>query len=183
MSLQPRIPSRRRAELFSGASRHQRLNGGLSKGVDASELVHRQWPVAPGRMDAGGLEEARVLLLGFPPVHLSSLRDSLRSLGVHVTAAAPSVMQLPDVAEMGLAFNHVLVHFDAFDDVEAGVEALIAFRASAPETIVVVCSALVSGDDLGSERALICDATLRLPVSTPRMREGLFAARNNHAEL
>lgn len=182
MPLQPRISTRHRGEALSSGNPHQGTDGGLSKGPATSGLASRLWSGAADRMDAGVLTDGRVLLLGFRPEHLSSLRESLRSLGVHVTAAAPSVLQLPNVAEMGLAFSHVLVHFDAFDDVESGVDALADFRASAPGMIIVACSALVSGDDLGSERALICDATLRLPVSTPRLRDGLVAATFNHVE-
>lgn len=182
MPLQPRISTRHRAKALSGGNRHECLSSEPFRGAATPDLATRLWSGAAERMDAGVLADARVLLLGFRPEHLSNLRESLRGLGVHVTAAAPSVLQLPNVAEMGLAFSHVLVHFDAFDDVESGVDALADFRASAPRMIVVACSALVSGDDLGSERFPICDATLRLPVSTPRLREGLVAATFNHIE-
>lgn len=126
--------------------------------------------------DAGWLGQARVLMLGFPPEHLVDLREGLRSLGVRVTAASPSVRQLSNLAENSMGFSHILVNFGAFEDLEAGVDALAAFRAGAPEIVVIACSTRRHADDIVSARGRHCDATLRLPVSTPRLRDGLLAA-------
>lgn len=123
--------------------------------------------------------ETRVLLIGFTGPQLCEIRQTLRAIRVSATAAASNVGQLQDVAEMGLGFTHVLVNFDAFDDVEAGVDALMAFRSAAPELVVVVCSEMVSGDDFGTERARICDATLKLPTSATRLARGLVSALSN----
>jgi CheY-like chemotaxis protein len=182
MPLQPRVPTTPRERALTGANTQRRLEREFPNRPATPDLASRLWAGAAERMAARGLADARVLLVGFPPEHLSSLRESLRNLGVHVTAAASRVLQLPNVAEMGLAFSHVLVNVDAYEDVESGVDALAEFRASAPELVVVMCSMLVGGDDLGSERTLICDATLRLPVSMPRLRDGLLTATRNHDE-
>lgn len=124
--------------------------------------------------------ETRVLLIGFTGRDLHEMRQTLRAIRVSATAAVSDVGQLRDVAVMGLGFTHVLVNLDAFDDVEDGVDALLDFRAAAPELVVVVCSAMVSGDDFGSERARICDATLKLPASATRLARGLVSALSNH---
>jgi len=174
-----------RPSIAATSARPSRGAGALPGGVVA-RLVDRDDPFerlvrsAAIRMDGDVFSDARVLLVGFPQKHLAGLRRDLRDLGVRATAAAPSVRQLPDVAGMGLAFSHVIVHFDAFEDVEAGVNALYDFRRSSPGMVVIACSEFVSGDDLGGERAAICDATLRLPVSTPRLRDGFAAASVNH---
>lgn len=182
MPLQPRVSGRQSGKVLPNGRGFRHAKDRVGEVGAVSDIADRLWSGAADRLDAERLAEARVLLLGFPPEHLAGLRENLRCGGVRATAAAPSVMQLRNVVEMGTAFSHVLVNFDAFDDVESGVDALVAFRTGAPGIIVVVCSALVGGDDLGSERALICDATLRLPVSAPRLRDGLVAASVNHDE-
>lgn len=141
------------------------------------------WGRAADRIAAASLADARVLLVGFDPEHRVALREHLRSLGTRVAAATPGVEQLPSVAGMGAAFTHVVVGFDAFEDVEAGVDALLALRRNAPGLVVILCSAMVGGDDLGGERSAICDATLRMPVSRDRLRAGLVAATITHAEV
>lgn len=133
------------------------------------------------RLLADTFRYTRVLLVGFSPEHLYDTRQRLRSIGVAATASASDVQQLHDVSCMDSGFTHVLVNFDAFDDVEAAVETLMTFRPRAPDLIIVACSEVVSGDDVGSERARICDATLKLPVSTPRLIDGLVKAFLNHA--
>lgn len=124
---------------------------------------------------------ARVLLVAFSPEQLQGLRDYLRGMGVHVTAATPNVKQLPDVGRMGTGFTHILINFDAFDDLETGVEVLSAFRKHFGH-VLILCSAQVASDDLGSERSAICDATLRSPVTPERLRLALRAATTNRHE-
>lgn len=124
---------------------------------------------------------ARVLLVAFSPKYLEELRDHLRGIGVHVNATTPNVKQLSHSGNMGAAFSHILVNFDAFDDLETGVDVLAAFRKRFDHA-VVLCSEHVSYDDLGSERSAICDATLRLPISLERLQRGLRAASANSRE-
>lgn len=126
------------------------------------------------------LQNTRVLLIGFTPRHLADTTYHLRSIGVAATASISNVHHLQNVSDLGVGFTHVLVNIDAFDDIETGVEALIAYRSSAPDLVVLVCSEIVGGDDFGSERAGICDATLKLPISLPRLVDGLMKAYLNH---
>lgn len=125
---------------------------------------------------------ARVLLVAFSPKQLEQLRDHLRVIGVHVTAATPNFKKLPNAGRMGAAFTHFLVNLDAFDDLETGVDVLSAFRKRCGH-VVILCSERVADDDLGAERAAICDATLKLPVSLERLRRGLRAASANRRDL
>lgn len=150
--------------------------------ADARSLGDRLMSRNDDHMRTQSLSDARVLLLAFSAVHLSELRCHLRAIGVKVTAAAPTVTQLPNVTGMGRAFTHVLINFDAYSDVESGVDKLFEFRKQSPGFVLVLCSAQVGGDDMGTERAAICDATLRLPVSMSRLRAGLIAASTNHCE-
>ena len=150
--------------------------------ADARSLGDRLMSGSEDRLRTQSLSDARVLLLAFSAAHLSELRYHLRAIGVKVTAAAPTIKQLPNVTGMGRAFTHVLVNFDAYSDVESGVDRLCEFRKQSPGLVLVLCSAQVGGDDMGTERAAICDATLRLPVSMSRLRAGLIAASVNHCE-
>lgn len=145
---------------------------------DAERLEH----VATRKLLAEAFEQTRFLLLGFEGEDLYVLQQKMRSIGICGGAPAFSVCQIDRASEMGLNFTHVLVNLDAFDSIEAAVEALITFREKTPDLIVVAFSEMTSGDDFGSERAAICDATLKLPVSTPRLADGLVTAFLNHAD-
>ena len=127
------------------------------------------------------LSATRVLLVAFSPEQLDELREHLRNAGVNVTAATSNVRQLSNAGEMGAVFTHIFVNIDAFDDLETGIDVLRAFRKRFSH-VVVLCSAHVANDDLGSERSAICDVTLRLPVSLERLRQGLSAASSNSNE-
>lgn len=149
-----------------------------SAGLDSRRIE----ALAAEKLCRDAFEDARVVLVGFSDAHLCDTRQKLRSIGVTATASASTARQLADLSDMRLGFTHVFVDFDAFDSVEDAVDALIAFRLNAPGVIVVAFSEAVSGDDFGRERARICDATLRLPISAPRLRDGLVSAELNHAE-
>lgn len=127
------------------------------------------------------LHRARVLLVGVAAPDLAAIRQGLSFLEVGATAAASRVDHLADVVRMHAGFTHVLVNLDAFEDIDLAVEVLGRFRVEAPDIIVVLLSAQVRADAPGSERRQICDATLRLPLSTQRLRDGLLAATLNHS--
>lgn len=125
----------------------------------------------------------RVLLLGFPYGSLSQIKQRVKATGVMATASASNVEQLSDVAYMGLGLTHVVVNLDAFEDLAAGIDALIEFREDAPDIGVILLSERVGGDDFGSERSAICDATLKLPATTPRLAAGLLAASQSQRKI
>lgn len=127
------------------------------------------------------LVDARVLLVAFEGNQLASLRDYMRTAGIQVSAATPNVEHLSINDVIGPEFTHILVNIDAFDDLEAAVDALSAFRRRFCH-VVILCSAHVAHDDLGNERSVICDASLRLPVSSRRLLQGLVTASANRSE-
>lgn len=149
--------------------------------ASALEYPERLDDKATKELVSNTFQHTRVLLIGFTPRHLDDTKNKLRSIGVAATASVSSVLHLQNVCDSGLGFTHVLVNIDAFDDIEAGVEALIEYRSSAPDLIVLICSEMVGGDDFGSERARICDATLKLPISSPRLVDGFLKAFLNHS--
>ena len=168
---------------IGGISTTARSPGGRTlRLASATDDIGRLERVAARKLLAGSFEHARFLLLGFEGEYLFDLRQKMKSIGAFSMASAISLCQLDRASDIGLNFTHVLVNLDAFASIEAAVESLIAFREKTPDLIVVAFSEMTSGDDFGSERTAICDATLKLPVSTPRLADGLVTALLNHAD-
>ena len=84
--------------------------------------------------------------------------------------------KLSDVDIENNGNTSLLVDVDAIGDLEDAVDELITFRKKYPNVVVVMISAFVLSDDFGTYRQLICDATLRSPVSQGRVKGGLTAA-------
>jgi len=164
------------------SSRAQNSAERVARIVSATEETERLERKADRARLADGFSDVRVLLVGFDYDILFDIRQKLRSIGVAAAASAPSVKQLDDAADMRLGFTHILVNLDKFQDVEDGVDALIAFRSKSPDLIVVTFSEEVTGDDFGTERSPVCDATLRLPISKERLAAGLRTAFLNHSD-
>ncbi|MGJ8589961.1 MAG: hypothetical protein ACSHXW_17605 [Yoonia sp.] len=77
--------------------------------------------------------------------------------------------------------TYLLVDIDAMGDLEDAVDELIAFRKKCPNVVVVMISAFVLSDDFETYRQLICDATLRSPISQGRLMSGLVSAKHNNS--
>lgn len=99
----------------------------------------RLWAAMTARFDQASFSDIRVLVLGFETVERTWLRNSLRFIGVRVTATAPNVGQLAGVADMGLSFTHVIANLDGFESVEDAVDALLDFRQRAPKSCSSLC--------------------------------------------
>lgn len=145
----------------------------------AAPLFERLWQKSEHRMTDLPLAGSRALVMGFDVEELPLLRTTLRDLGASPVVSCGSVKQLGDISGMKFNANLLLLNLDRFDDVEDGVDAMLSFRSRHPETIVVLASHRVAGDDLGAERRMICDATLRRPLTASRLRDGLLGAVAN----
>jgi hypothetical protein len=126
-------------------------------------------------------ENARVIIIGFSYSQLTYIRSLLQKSNVRTISSTSNVYQLSKIGEMGAAFSHIIIDIDAFDGLATGVDALLSFRQKYNH-IVLLCSASVTKDDFGTERLVICDASLRLPLSLSRLRNGLNAAIANNRE-
>ena len=113
--------------------------------------------------------------LGFSARELSDLRRVVGDAGPLLSSVQPVPELIVNRAQFEQS-THAIVNLDAFEAVEDAVDWLLNFRLTVPECIVVAVSSFVSGDDLGSERRAICDATLRWPISKHRFDAGLRAA-------
>ncbi len=143
-------------------------------------LEDRLWSDTEVKMTSP-LSSRRVLLLGPVGPRRAAVRDMLQEIGVRMTAMVGSARHLATVVELAASFDCVMIDFDAFDDVEDGVDALLDFRRKCPGIAVVLLSSSVGGDDLSSERAAITDATVRLPATGDRLSRALSCALENHA--
>lgn len=149
--------------------------------LHAGALRRAVWPpVAVG--EARAVRSNRVLLLGLGRELAAAAKADLKDLGLQSVAICPGVALLREATVLRrLGFDIALVNLDAFDTLDAAVDALIGFRKACPDISVIALSQRVAADDTGSERAAICDATLRLPVSLRRLRDGIMAALENLA--
>ncbi|NYS26767.1 hypothetical protein HUK65_17480 [Rhodobacteraceae bacterium 2376] len=138
--------------------------------------VERLDAKAAESMSCYPLERARVLLIGFEADELCDISHGLCTIGVDATDSISNVDHLHKASEYLLGFTHILVNIDAFEDVESAVDVLLAYRSNAPFMVIVACSYMVGGDDFGRERTAICDATLKMPISTSRLAKGLSSA-------
>lgn len=141
-------------------------------------LADRLFEAFETRLAETPLGQARVLLVGFPAQDRAELRKLARLAGARLTAACVTTTALEDAQGID-RFTHLFIDLDAFPDLEAAIDVLRACRERHPEQIVLLFGRDLRGDDLGAERAPICDASLRLPVDLSRLLRALFAAQVN----
>ena len=131
---------------------------GLGERVTKEELVY---------LYGIGNEDTEIVLKALEPYCITPL---------HVYSSKETLSDL-DMENSGN--TSLFVDVDAIGDLEDAVDELITFRKQYPNVVVVMISAFVLSDDFGTYRQLICDATLRSPVSQSRVKSGLMAAKIN----
>lgn len=141
--------------------------------------IDRLWQRTDRNMYTDSLSQKTAMMVGFDVENLVALRNELRKLGISPVASCASASQIEDIGKFRLSFDLLFVNLDGFSDVSDGVDALISYRMNRPEATVILVSHLVSGDDLSAERRAICDATLRAPISSDRLRTGILGAMDN----
>ena len=141
--------------------------------------VEALWSNLSCQFDAQKSQYEHAALIGFDRCSVARLRDMSMQLSVAQCDGFPSVQVLHDADVMD-THDVIILNFDAFEDVGQAVDTLRQFRVRSPEVAVILISSAVRGDDLGRERAPICDATLRAPVTLPRLRDALQAAMSGH---
>lgn len=159
---------------MQGVSIQKEKNAALSAQPESKRL----WMLLEKKSSESLLRDARVLLVGFDLPTVMELREQIQSLDVNLVASGPEVGQLHAVGQGG-AFNSVIVNLDSFEDADTAVETLLSFRSHSPKLAVVLVSAHVSADDFGPERRLLCDATLRRPLTESRLEAALLSGIRN----
>jgi hypothetical protein len=135
------------------------------------------WHELERRLSAGRGSIQRLLFVGFAAKELGSLLDACRRLDpdLEVSSDHLAVLRASDRGP----WDCMVINHDAFEDPQTAVDDYLALRKRFPDRIVILISSEVGGDDLGLDRAAICDATLQFPVSLERLRLGLRAAAEN----
>ena len=133
--------------------------------------------------EIGTFQKGAACVIGFEESDTQRMRTWLRQVGLGPCASCVQVDQLEDLASPDHAFPYLVVNVDAFEDCGSAVNSMLVFRRHRPDTIVILVSAAVAIDDLGSERRTICDATLRAPVTLARLKRGVSAAYENNVAM
>ncbi len=139
--------------------------------IPASEL----WRELEKRIEMRQPSYISAILVGFEPEERMLLLSQLRQIGVGQTASLSDSRALNGNDDLWSSFDLVLVNHDNFEDCAEAVDTMVQFRKKFPNNRVVLISTQVKGDDFGSERLPICDATLRAPATIERLRASLLA--------
>lgn len=126
------------------------------------------------------LAETVVVVLGEVPAASRKAFKELLARCCHCTYSDSYEEALEKLNRSKARYKLLLCHcFEVVDDVED----LLAFRAAAPEILIIITSYEFSRNDLTPERGAICDSALRLPYSTVSLAMGLCAALENREIL
>jgi hypothetical protein len=145
--------------------------------------IERLWARHDQMSQSGAFQKGAACVIGFAENDTVLMRDLLRQVGLGPCASCVPVDQLLDIALLDNGFRYLVVNIDAFEDCDAAVTTLLEFRQLRGDVVVVLVSSAVAMDDLGSERRLICDATLRAPVTLGRLQRGITAAFENNTAM
>lgn len=145
--------------------------------------AERLWARDDKMSQSGAFPTAPACVVGFAEDDTGTICGMLRQLGLGPCASFVQVDQLPDSAALHTGFHYLVVNIDAFEDCDAAVTAMLEFRHLRGDIVVILVSSAVVMDDLGAERRLVCDATLRAPVTLGRLQRGVTAAFENNTAM
>ncbi|WP_323005417.1 hypothetical protein [Pseudorhodobacter sp.] len=164
------------------ATEERKGTDGISAG--AATQPHAARPVDPGHSVYGlpSLAGRTVLIVGRGSPELRQFSiwvDQFGGLGFNVQHG-DSALQWLQRQDSGQSF----VIFDADDigDADDVVDFGFALRRQAPNAPIIMLSSQVRRNDFSSARMMICDATLKNPVTLTAFRLGLEAALENHVK-
>lgn len=105
----------------------------------------------------------------------------LKALGGHAMVVGERLLPLEWIDQYAGDFDLALIDADHIGDPGDVVDLGLRLRRYAPGLPLVFVSSRVSQDDLGTDRAAICDATLRKPLTRRAFLRALPVALDNHA--
>jgi hypothetical protein len=135
-----------------------------------------------GRVRQSAPVQDTVCIFGVGRDDTSIVLRTLKTHGIDLIHGSSSKRCLSDVIPADIGTTYLIVNVDAMGDLEDAVDELITFRKRCRNVVVVMISACVLSDDFGSYRQLICDATLRSPISQSRFEDALIAAKQNNCK-
>jgi hypothetical protein len=135
---------------------------------DMSEIEPRLWSEANSRMDSmSGM--GRICIMGFDASQSHSIVEHLERDAIASNAFSASINDILEIATTHETVSMLVVNGDAFGELPDTVDALRNLREIQPHMSIVLVSSKVANDDLSDERKVICDATLRAPVTMARL--------------
>ncbi|MCW1949820.1 MAG: hypothetical protein KIH44_000420 [Octadecabacter sp.] len=164
-------------------SHSARMSGAVSRDRHAigADVETRLWHQAKRPSEVAALE--LTYALGLDRRSALSTRDAFAQKDFGAVKFHDDVSRIADLSEGHDALGCLIINVDGFDCIEDAVEALMRFRQSRPEVVVIITSGDFLLDDLGTERRTICDASLRVPLTPRRIQIGLRAATHNNSSL
>ena len=150
--------------------------------VSMLDNVDRLFDRMSYELDKNDFADENILLLGFEKSEQAELCEIMANVESESFSFGDSTEILSNAQPMNDDWSTIIVNFDSFDRTLIAVDTLRRFREQRPEIGIVLVSSEVSGDDLGRERAPICDATLRAPLSTRRVESALLEAAEARRE-
>lgn len=129
--------------------------------------------------DDHGQNPLQIFLVTSDGSHEHDLVNSLGRHGHLVHHASDYEAGLDWIRDTPDRINLLIFDMDLPPDIQAGVDALLAFRAQCAEIPVLLLSGSVQRDEFSDHRRAIGDVTLRKPVSRERLMEGMTAVREN----
>ena len=174
--LKPTSAGRALAKLFSGTF-------GANAGANERSLVDRIDKTAVREANAFQLFDTTSLRGSDIVIVGEGTRGSVTPFSPHFSECR-SVMAAADFKSA----ERILFESDAplrvllinIEDVDQTVDWLLRLRAVDPDIVTIATSADFEKNDLSSERAAICDASLRQPVTPVTLSLGVTAAITNH---
>jgi hypothetical protein len=161
-----------------GTARFRHGGAGQKPDPTAVNSENYLWQKLDRHLSVHGVNTQRTRLIGFDAAHQGPLLLAFASIDL-ATATSSAEIEVLEATDTWDQVDCVLINHDAFDDPQTAVEGYLAFRERFPGKIVILVSSQIRGDDFGLDRAAICDATLRFPVSSERLRSGILAAVEN----
>ncbi len=139
---------------------------------------HKQSPYVH---DANALSGWRVIFCIPDDLEVSFMRQwtsDLGGVGIR-TENFDTLMEF--LARNAAANTVVVIGTDPSNDPDAIIDHCLVVRSQRAETPIVIASSKISLNDFSMDRAAICDASLRLPVSQSAFKLGIPAAIENNA--
>ena len=126
------------------------------------------------------LGDYRIICIGQLTSPIWAHFDWLGDVAISITSSIDPMAGLVRASKLPPNRLLLLCDIDGFDELEQAVEALVQFRRDYPDVTVVVASKGFGAHDFGVERAMLADASVKLPTGKVAMGLALGAAISNH---
>jgi len=121
----------------------------------------------------------RIALIARNTVQTRRIATDLAQQGYDIHHTTDIDAMFETVQTHPVDWDFIIFDLDLFDDLDACVDELMAFRLDCADIPVLLLSQSVKQDELSDHRRAIGDATLRKPVFRSRLLAGIDAMKSN----